>query len=427
MRKELVVCLVCAMAANAAPASAQALLIPMDDTQTNHLKAYGLVYWALQAPRQAESDWLLNYRGGSFLIRNGPVAVEKARLMGVTAVLIDAAQVEAIHAEVAEENMNAVLLEKAPRVAVYTPPGSDPWDDAVTMALDYAEIPYDKIWDKEVLAGRLFDYEWLHLHHEDFTGQYGKFYANYQNAEWYRQKVALFTKTAQEAGFDSVQEHKGAVATAISKYVSSGGFLFAMCAACDTLDIALSAAGIDIIAPEIDGTPITPNAQQLLNYNLCMAFENFTLYPDPYLYEFSDIDASRIEPNTRRSVPIYTNDHFTLFSFAAKSDPVPTMLTQNHRNRIPDFLGQTHAFRKSVLKKGVVILGEFPNEDVAKYIHGNHGNGTWTFLAGHDPEDYEHYVGDPPTDLNLFKNSPGYRLILNNVLFPAAKKKERKT
>lgn len=426
MTKRAVPYLVClALAAPTAPG--QSLLVPMDDSQANHLKAYGLVYWALQAPRNAESEWLLNYRGGSFLIRNGAVAADKARLMGVTAQPIGAADVAQIYATIEQENMNHVLLEKAPRVAVYTPPTSDPWDDAVTMALEYAEIAYDKVWDKEVLAGKLYNYDWLHLHHEDFTGQYGKFYANYQNAPWYKEKVRLFEEAAREAGFGSVPEHKGAVALAISKYVNDGGFLFAMCAACDTLDIALAASGIDIVAPEIDGTPIASNAQARLNYGLTLAFTDFTILTDPRVYEFSDIDASEIERGGGRSLPTYKSRFLTLFDFAAKADPVPTMLTQCHRNRVDDFLGQTHAFRKPLLKKRVVVLGEFPGEDVVKFIHGNHGDGTWTFLGGHDPEDYEHFVGDPPTDLNLFKNSPGYRLILNNVLFPAAKKQERKT
>lgn len=408
-------------------ATGQSLLVPMDGTQRNHLKAYGLIYWALDEPRRAESEWLLNYRGGSFLIRNGAVAEEKARLMGVTAEMISAMEVGSIHAAIEEGNMNAVLLEKAPRVAVYTPPGSDPWDDAVTLALEYAEIPYTKIWDREVLAGRLYDFDWLHLHHEDFTGQYGKFFGNYHNAAWYRSKVSLFAEAAEQAGFPTVQAHKGAVAWAIRKYVEDGGFLFAMCAATDTLDIALAAQGIDIVAPEIDGTPLDPDYQEKLNFDNCMAFTNFRLIPEPLVYEFSDIDASVVEPGRGRTVPSYRNDHFTLFSFAAKADPVPTMLTQCHSNRIADFLGQTHGFRKPILKRGVVVLAEFPGEDVVKYAHGNLGKGTWTFLAGHDPEDYEHYVGDPPTDLDLYKNSAGYRLILNNILFPAAKKKERKT
>jgi len=314
-------------------------------------------------------------------------------------------------------------LEKAPRIAVYTPPDKEPWDDAVTLALTYAEIPYDTLWDTEVLLGRLPNYDWLHLHHEDFTGQYGKFYA-YRDKQWYQQQVRTFESAARAAGFSSVQEHKAVVAARIIEYVAEGGFLFAMCAACDTLDIARAATGLDIVPPEIDSDGLTPGFQDKLDFSKTLAFHNFTLVTDPRIYEFSDIDTSSAPatPGSR-----YVAKEFALFEFSAKFDPVPTMLTQDHVSRIMDFLGQTSAFRKEKIKPHVTILGEFPGQNVAKYIHGVHGRGTFTYLAGHDPEDPEHLVGENATDLSQHPNSPGYRLILNNILFPAAKKKERKT
>ncbi len=402
---------------------ADGTLIPMDGIQTDHLKAYGVTYWALQ--QQYKCEWLLNYRNGSFLIyESGGKANEKAILQGVTALPVTAGEITAIHAEIEKENMEKIPLEKAPKVAVYTPPTSDPWDDAVTLALTYADIPYDTLWDKDVLSGRLHQYDWLHLHHEDFTGQFGKFYRSFRNAPWYQEKVRQFEAAALKAGFAKVQQHKGAVAKAIYDYVNEGGFLFAMCAATDTLDIALSALGLDIVAPEIDGDGMTPAFQTKLNYDNCLAFQNFTLIPNPMVYEFSDIDTN---PSPATPGARYQSATFQLFEFSAKFDPVPTMLTQNHRNRVQDFLGQTTAFRKEFLKPTIVVLADFPEFEVAKYIHGVAGKGTFTFLGGHDPEDAQHLVGEEDTDLSQYPNSPGYRLILNNVLFPAAKKKERKT
>jgi hypothetical protein len=320
--------------------------------------------------------------------------------------------------------MDIVLLEKAPKVAVYSPPGKQPWDDAVTLALTYAEVEYDVIWDAEVLDGKLGDYDWLHLHHEDFTGQYGKFYRNYRNAAWYQKQQMDYEAFAKSRGYASVSEEKKAVALRIHDYVFNGGFLFAMCSATDALDIALSAQGVDIVATPYDHDPVDPNAQSKLNYKRTMAFQDFTLITDPMIYEYSDIDVPPSnQPRTRGAEA----DYFTLFEFSAKWDPVPTMLTQNHVAVVKGFMGQTTGFNRNLIKKHVVVMGDVPGDDQVKYIHGNSGKGTFTFLGGHDPEDYQHFVGDPPTQLSLHRNSPGYRLILNNILFPAAKKKERKT
>ncbi len=407
------------------PAWGEGLLIPMDTgSQTDHLKAYGVTYWALQSPRVYKAEWLLNYRGGSFLIYEVQNTQRRAALKGVTAIPVSDSEIASIHTSIEEGNMDVVPLEKAPKVAVYTPPSSDPWDDAVTLALNYAEIPYEKVWDPQVLRGELMRYDWLHLHHEDFTGQFGKFYANFNNAPWYQAKVREAMVAAQEAGFKKVQRHKWAVANEIRNYVRKGGFLFAMCAATDTLDIALSAEGIDIVAPQIDGDGLTPDYQSKLNFDKTLAFRDFKLLPDPNLYEYSDIDVSHSVPTQGAT---YKAKSFTLFEFSAKFDPVPTMLTQDHVSKVDDFLGQTTAFRKSKLKPFVIVLADFPESGVAKYIHGVLEDGTFTFLGGHDPEDPQHLVGEKDTDLTQYPNSPGYRLILNNVLFPAAKKKPRKT
>ncbi len=405
----------------AVPARAQYTLIPMDELQRDHLKAYGLTYWALQAPREFTAEWLLNYRGGAFLVHESGQTVRQADLTGVSYEVVSSAAVDAIHALIAEENMEAVLLEKAPRVAVYAPPDKDPWDDAVLLALDYADIPFDQIWDPEVLSGRAFAYDWVHLHHEDFTGQFGKFYGSFHDAPWYRQKVKRFTEGARQAGFASVAAHKLAVAQAFAEYIRRGGFLFAMCSATDTLDIALAAAGMDIVPAEIDGTPMTPGFQAKLNFNNALAFHNFHCSTKAYEYEHSDIDIP-VPPST---VP--TGEYFTLFDFSAKIDTIPTMLVQCHTARIKEFRGQTTAFRRAKVKDSATILAEGPGKEVVKYVHGNFGQGFFTFLAGHDPEDYAHVVGEDSTELSLHKNSPGYRLILNNILFPAAKKRQRRT
>ncbi|HEX5130866.1 MAG TPA: asparagine synthetase B [Candidatus Krumholzibacteria bacterium] len=404
----------------AVPALADQILVPMDLKQTNHLKAYGLAYHALAKGYQV--DWLLNYRGGSFLMPGGDDIVLDARLKNVSFETVTGSQVAQITAEIAENNMESVRLEKAPRVAVYIPALKQPWDDAVTLAMEYAEIPYTKVFDEEVLAGKLADYDWLHLHHEDFTGQYGKFYAAYRQTDWYQADVRDSEARAQRLGFTKVSEEKKAVANKIRDYVMNGGFLFAMCSACDSYDIALSADGVDIVAPELDHDGITPGYQTMLDYDRCFAFTNFKLITSPLVYEFSDIDTSDYA-SARGS----DADYFTLFEFSAKYDPVPAMLTQDHVSYVKGFLGQTTGFKKDLVKKSVVILGEDAVHGEVKYLHGNAGRGTFTFLGGHDPEDYQHAVGDPPTDLNLHVNSPGYRLILNNVLFPAAKKKTLKT
>ena len=403
-------------------ASADKLLIPMDLEQTDHLKAYGIAYWALQHNIQVE--WLLNYRGGSFLVDNADAIAQECRLRDVSFTSISSAQTARIYAEIEEGNMDRIRLEKAPRIAVYTPPSKQPWDDAVTLALTYAEIPYDTLWDEEVLSGKLSEYDWLHLHHEDFTGQYGKFYRSHGNQLWYRQQQASFEDLARRTGFSKVSKEKAAVVLSILDYINNGGFTFAMCSATDTFDIALAAAGVDIVDTVYDGDPPDPGAQAKLDFSRTLAFENFRLVMDPMEYEYSDID---ISPTGAGQVRGPEAAAFTLFEFSAKYDPVPTMLTQNHVPVVKGFLGQTTAFRKSLIKKPITILGQITGTDQVKYIHGNMGRGTFTFYAGHDPEDYQHFVGDPPTQLALRRNSPGYRLILNNILFPAAKKQKQKT
>jgi hypothetical protein len=408
------------LCAAVAPAHAGRLLVPMDMVQTNHLKAYGLAYWSLT--QGANVDWLLNYRGGSFLMEDLEILERRAILMGVLVERVSDGDIARIHSRIEEENMESVLLEKAPRVAIYVPPEKQPWDDAVMLALEYAEIPYDKIWDEEVLAGRLSEYDWLHLHHEDFTGQYGKFYVSFHAAAWYQMQQALFERLAREAGFAKVSRHKSAVVEVIREYVRSGGFLFAMCSATDTFDIALAARGTDIVGTVYDGDPPDADCQSRLDYSRCFAFTNFRLVLDPLIYEFSDIDTSDY---AKARGPLA--DYFTLFEFSAKYDPIPTMLTQCHVSVINGFLGQTTGYYKRVLKPGITILAEVEGTDEVKYLHGKFGRGTWTFFGGHDPEDYQHAVGDPPTELSRYPNSPGYRLILNNILFPAAKKKPQKT
>jgi len=397
------------------------LLIPMDLKQTDHLKAYGITYYALT--KGIVVDWLLNYRGGSFMLDFNDEIASVCRIRGVKFEQISGSAAAQILAEVQDENnnMDVVRLEKEPKIAVYVPPGFNPWDDAVTLALDYAQIPYDKIWNDEVLRGDLAKYDWLHLHHEDFTGQYGKFYASFANAQWYQEQQILYENNAKKNGYKKVSEMMRDVAFTIKNYVANGGFLFAMCSATDSYDIALAAKDVDICDRMFDGDPPDVNAQQKLDYSQTLAFTDFKLEMNPYVYEYSDIDIQPAE------IGNFENDYFTLFEFSAKYDPVPTMLTQNHVNVIRGFLGQTTAFRERLIKKNVTIMGKREGTDQVKYIRGDFGRGTFCFLGGHDPEDYQHQVGDPPTDLSLFKNSPGYRLILNNVLFPAAKKKKQKT
>ncbi|MDZ7714663.1 MAG: asparagine synthetase B [Balneolaceae bacterium] len=400
----------------------QQIFIPMDASQTNHLKAYGLIFNNLQDGNSAE--WLLNYRGGSFMTDFTKTLHREARLKNIKVEIISSAEASGIINEVEQPNVNTsvVKLDKAPKIAVYTPKQALPWDDAVTLALTYAEVEYDKVWDPEVLNGKLTQYDWLHLHHEDFTGQYGKFWSSSRNQPWYIQQVNQMEAMAKEMGFNKVSNEKKAVARKIKEYVGNGGFLFSMCSGTDTFDIALAAEGVDIAPAQFDGDPADPNAQQQLDYSKTLAFTDFSLVMNPAEYEYSDID-----------VPVQLNrvdqslDFFTLFEFSAKWDPVPTMLTQNHVSSIRGFYGQTTAFQKDKVKESVVILGESPGRNMVKYIHGNYGRGTFTFYAGHDPEDYTHQVNDPPTDLSLHTNSPGYRIILNNILFPAAKKKKRKT
>lgn len=397
------------------------LLIPMDYSQSEHLKAYGIAYWVLEY--QVDVEWLLNYRGGSFMFKHTTIFETELQIRNVKYERISDAKSSEILAYVSSEsvNMDAVKLEKAPKVAVYSPKNKQPWDDAVTMVLTYAQIPYEVVYDPEVLDGKLSEYDWLHLHHEDFTGQYGKFWANYRNAQWFKDDMKSQEATAQVYGYPKVSLMKLAVAKNIKEFCSKGGFLFAMCSATDSYDISLAAEGIDICDHMYDGDPADPNAQSKLDFEKSLAFENFQLVRNPYQYEFSNIDA-----NVGRRVP-ESMDYFTLFDFSAKWDPVPTMLCQNHTKTVKGFMGQTTAFKKSVLKKDVLVMGQLKAFDEARYIHGNLGQGMWTFYGGHDPEDYRHFVGEDPTDLSLHPSSPGYRLILNNILFPAARKKKRKT
>ena len=404
------------------PLMASYLLIPMDDAQKNHLKAYGIAYWVLQ--REVEVDWLLNYRGGSFMMKDAKAIRDELMIRGVSYELIPNAKSTAILTEISnpEVNMDVVKLYEPPKMAVYSPKGKQPWDDAVTLVLTYAEIPYTVVYDKEVIQGELPLYDWLHLHHEDFTGQYGRFYANYRNHAWYKEQVRSNEAMAAELGFEKVSELKLDVAQRIKEFTAGGGFLFSMCSGTDSYDIALAAAEIDICEPMFDGDGSTPSYNNKLDFNNTFAFKDFNLITDPMKYEFSNIDATPAHARRPES-----QDKFTLFEFSAKWDPVPTMLCQNHTTIVDGFMGQTTAYDKRFVKADVLIMGENKALNSARYIHGEFGKGTWTFYGGHDPEDYQHYVGDPPTDLNLHPNSPGYRLILNNVLFPAAKKKKQKT
>jgi len=393
----------------------------MDESQKNHLKAYGIAYWTLENGQAV--DWLLNYRGGSFLTAYSQEVENECKIRGVSYEVLPDAKVSAMLTAIADpqSNTDLVRLEKAPRMAVYSPKNKLPWDDAVTLVLTYAEIPYDIIYDQDVLEGKLPSYDWLHLHHEDFTGQYGRFWANFRNAPWYQAEVRSNEQMAAEMGFDKVSQMKLAVAKSIRDFTAGGGFLFAMCSGTDSFDIALAAEGVDICESMFDGDPADPEAQQKLDFSKTFAFHNFVLDANPYNYEFANIDVSPMRPVSQQ------NDVFVLFDFSAKWDVVPSMLTQCHQKVIRGFMGQTTAFRKEVIKPDVLIMGENKALNEARYIHGEYGNGTWTFYGGHDPEDYQHMVGDPPTDLNLYPNSPGYRLILNNVLFPAARKKKQKT
>ena len=398
------------------------ILIPMDENkQKNHLKAYGIAYWILQ--NEIEVEWLLNYRGGSFLVDNYSSIQEECTIRGVSYELISNAKVNKIKVEISnpEVNQEIVKLEKAPSIAVYTPKGKQPWDDAVTLVLTYAEIPYDEIYDKEIIQNELIKYEWLHLHHEDFTGQYGKFYRNYRNAAWYIQKQKDAEASARELGFNKVSKLKLAVSKNIKEFVAAGGFLFTMCSGTDSYDIALSAESTDICEYMFDGDKSDPSAQSKLDYTQSLAFKNFKLKSNPMEYEFSDIDGTELHRLPENQ------DLFSLFEFSAKWDIVPTLLCQNHTRIIKGFMGQTTDFKTKLIKSNVLIMGESKVFGTARYIHGEYGKGQWTFYGGHDPEDYRHYVNDPPTDLNLYPNSPGYRLILNNILFPAAKKKKQKT
>lgn len=401
--------------------SASSILIPMDQDQKNHLKSYGIAYWALT--KDVTVDWLLNYRGGSFMCEYQKFIENECLIRGVSYQIISDAQAGSIVNDIAhpEANMDVVKLEKAPKVAVYSPKTKLPWDDAVTLVLTYAEIPYDVIYDDEVMFGVLPKYDWLHLHHEDFTGQYGKFYSSYRSQPWYIKQQQEHEEVAKRHGMAKVSDLKLAVVKKIREFCSGGGFLFAMCSATDTYDIALAAEGVDICEHMYDGDAADPQAQSKLDFTNTFAFEDFRISMDPYEYEYSNID------NRDRGTLREGTDYFSLFQFSAKWDPIPTMLSQNHETNIKGFMGQTTAFRKDLLKPNVLVMGETKEINEARYVHGTFGKGTWTFYGGHDPEDYQHFVGEEPTDLNLHPNSPGYRLILNNILFPAAKKKKQKT
>ncbi len=403
-------------------ARASTLLVPMDEAQKNHLKAYGIAFWMLRHDEPV--DWLLNYRGGSFAFRSSPQAQNELTVRGVSFQLISDAQYNEVLAEIGapDVNMEVMKLEKVPKIAVYSPKSKQPWDDAVTLVLTYAEIPYDVVFDDEVLTGKLPTYDWLHLHHEDFTGQYGKFYASFRTRPWYQEQVREAEATAARHGFAKVSKLKLAVVTKMREFVAGGGFLFAMCSATDSYDIALAARNTDVCEAMFDGDPADPAAQTKLDFSSTFAFEKFSLERNPYVYEFADIDMQQPERGVTEQ-----NDYFQLFTFSAKYDPVPTMLCQNHTQTVKGFMGQTTAFRTRTIKKEVLVMGDNKSIGEARYIHGNVGKGTWTFYGGHDPEDYQHMVEEEPTELSLHPNSPGYRLILNNVLFPAAKKKKQKT
>ncbi len=391
------------------------------ESQKNHLKAYGITYWTLD--KQLKVKWLLNYRGGSFLLPDSEEIQRECQIRGVSFEILSDSKTESILQEISSpsKNMEAVVLEKAPKIAVYSPKGKLPWDDAVTMVLTYAEIPYETIYDEEVLNDALLLYDWLHLHHEDFTGQFGKFYANYRTAAWYIDEKKQAEALATKLGYSKVSESKLAVSLKIREYVLGGGFMFAMCSATDSFDIALAAQGVDICEPMFDGDASDANYQSKINYNKTFAFKNFTLERSPMVYEFSSIDMTQ-----KRQIPKMT-DYFTLMDFSAKWDPIPTMLCQNHTALVKGFMGQTTSFTRNEIKSNVLVLGENKTNGEAKYIHGIKGKGFFTFYGGHDPEDYTHRVGDPKTELDLYPTSPGYRLILNNVLFPAARKKKQKT
>ena len=399
------------------------ILIPMDDvTQTNHLKAYGITFWSLERGNTAQ--WLLNYEGGSFLLEDNEATRNECKIRGVTFQIISDTQAANILQEISSpsKNMEAVILEKAPKIAVYSPKDKMPWDDAVTMVLTYAEIPFDVVYDEEVLNEKLLLYEWLHLHHEDFTGQFGKFYGSYKTAPWYIEQKIASENLANRLGYSKVSEAKLAVALKIRDFVIGGGFMFAMCSATDSFDIALSAEGVDICETMFDGDPSEIDYQNKLDYNKTLAFKDFTLVRNPIEYEFSSIDMTRKRQNIKR-----TADYFSLKEYSAKWDPIPTMLCQNHTQLVKGFMGQTTSFDRDAVKSNVLVMGEIKLNREARYIHGVKGKGMFTFYGGHDPEDYQHRVGDPKTELDLHPNSPGYRLILNNVLFPAAKKKKQKT
>ncbi|MGB0523824.1 MAG: asparagine synthetase B [Flammeovirgaceae bacterium] len=419
--KKSIILTVCLLLATLT-SKANYILIHMDETQANHLKAYGVTYWVLK--QDIEAEWLLNYRGGSFLFKHFPVFEEELRIRGVSYQVISDAEAVGIKQQIAspEANMDVMKLEVAPKIAVYSPKSKQPWDDAVTLVLTYAEIPYEVVFDDEVMLGNLPKYDWLHLHHEDFTGQYGKFYLSYRNEPWYQKQQREFEESARKHGFQKVSQLKLGVVKKIRDFTAGGGFLFAMCSATDTYDIALAAEGLDICEHMYDGDPADPQSQRKLDFTKTFAFQNFRLEMDPYKYEYSNIDNQYRERGLNE-----TNDFFKLFQFSAKWDPIPTMLTQNHLQLVKGFMGQTTAFKQHLIKSDVVIMGETKQANEARYIHGTFGKGTWTFYGGHDPEDYRHYVGEEPTDLNLHPQSPGYRLILNNILFPAAKKKKQKT
>ncbi len=402
-------------------ARAQHLLLPMDDAQRNHLKAYGVAFLALKTGQKAE--WLLNYRGGAFLLPDAPDLRRRAALDGVSVEPLTDAGVASARAEIAGGNMDAVVLERAPKIAIYRPANQPPWDDAVTLALQYAGIDFTSVWDDEVIKGDLAKYDWVHLHHEDFTGQFNKLYLAYRDAPWFVAQRDRDMLTARKFGYDNVPSLKKAVAEGIRGFVDKGGFIFAMCGATESLDLAISAFSVDIAGPFSDGTPPAADADAKLSWTRALAFTGAHVEPSPYINALSDIDGHQVNVPARRQ-PLGT---FTLFDFSAKLDPVATMLVQDHRSVIPDFYGVTTSFNKAVLKQGVTVLASEDGAPWVKYIHGDYGKGSWTFLGGHDPEDAQHAIGSAPTDLSLHPNSPGYRLILNNVLFPAAKKKPRKT
>ncbi len=420
----MVVLLICFLVLSLKVAYTDYIFIPMDLKQVDHLKPYGVVYNSLM--NGINCFWVINYRGGSFVIPYTETSLKLSKESKINFSIIDEDEWNYIVSLTNSENINVILLTKAPKIGLYRVKIQLPYDDAVEIALNYAGIPYEEITDEDILKDQLKikEIDWLHFDHEDFTGQFGKFYASYRTAPWYINYVSTLNNIARRNNFKSVAEMKKSVALKIKEYIKEGGFLFGMCAGTDTLDIALASLNVDIVPEVFDGTPVDQNFESQLDYGQTLTFKDFNIITDPFVYEYANIDYPNYDINNF-SHPKY----FYLKEFSAKYDPISAMLVQNHTREVKEFLGQTTAFKLSKLKEYITVLADYDTAlpGYAKYIRGEVGKGAFCFLGGHDPEDFSHYIGDPPTDLNLAPNSPGYRLILNNVLFPASEKKKRKT